>query len=76
MKNNYSNIFTFNKKILKKTINNLDNDKIQLVINILNDMTDKNKTLLIVSHDSRIIDQIDSIKFKITDCLLENISND
>ena len=28
MKNNYSNIFTFNKKILKKTINNLDNDNV------------------------------------------------
>tara|TARA_B100000242_G_C43035514_1_gene482739 strand:+ start:606 stop:1238 length:633 start_codon:yes stop_codon:yes gene_type:complete len=56
--------------------NNLDNDNIQLVVNILNDMAEKNKTLLIVSHDSRIIDQIDSIKFKITDCMLENISNE
>ena len=56
--------------------NNLDNDNIKLVINILNDMADKNKTLLIVSHDSRIINQISSTKFKLTDCMLENISNE
>tara|TARA_B100001057_G_scaffold460114_1_gene510898 strand:- start:3633 stop:4031 length:399 start_codon:yes stop_codon:yes gene_type:complete len=28
MKNSYSNIFIFNKKILKKTINSLDSDKV------------------------------------------------
>ena len=28
MKNSYSNIFTLNKKILKKTINNLNNNEV------------------------------------------------
>ena len=56
--------------------NNLDNNNIQLVINILNDMANKNKTLLIVSHDLRIIEQIESIKFKLTDCRLESVHNE